>query len=47
MASKNEEQNINGSTPKSNSGQPEPLSGSKKVKNHNHSRQKHNKGHDM
>ncbi|MGG3964560.1 small acid-soluble spore protein P [Heyndrickxia faecalis] len=30
-----------------NSGQPEPLSGSKKVKNRNHSRQKHNPGHDM
>jgi small acid-soluble spore protein P (minor) len=30
-----------------NSGQPEPLSGSKKVKNHNHTRQKHNQGHDM
>ncbi|MFS1519381.1 small acid-soluble spore protein P [Bacillus sp. SCS-151] len=28
-------------------GQPEPLDGSKKVKNHNHTRQKHNKGHDM
>ncbi|MCH1625651.1 small acid-soluble spore protein P [Fredinandcohnia quinoae] len=29
------------------SGQPEPLSGSKKVKNRNHTRQKHNQGHDM
>ncbi|RFU68442.1 MULTISPECIES: small acid-soluble spore protein P [unclassified Bacillus (in: firmicutes)] len=29
------------------SGQPEPLSGSKKVKNRNHSRQKHNSSHDM
>jgi small acid-soluble spore protein P (minor) len=28
-------------------GQPEPLSGSKKVKNHNHTRQKHNSHHDM
>ncbi|PLT32511.1 small acid-soluble spore protein P [Bacillus sp. V5-8f] len=27
--------------------QPEPLSGSKKVKNRNHSRQKHNSHHDM
>lgn len=27
--------------------QPEPLSGSKKVKNANHSRQNHNPGHDM
>nr|WP_272495673.1 small acid-soluble spore protein P [Bacillus pinisoli] len=30
-----------------NTSQPEPLSGSKKVKNHNHTRQKNNKGHDM
>nr|WP_279326612.1 small acid-soluble spore protein P [Bacillus kexueae] len=29
------------------SGQPEPLDGSKKVKNQNHTRQKHNKSHDM
>lgn len=29
------------------SGQPEPLSGSKKVKNRNHTRQKHNSSHDM
>ncbi|WP_174733406.1 small acid-soluble spore protein P [Mesobacillus harenae] len=28
-------------------GQPAPLSGSKKVKNRNHSRQKHNAGHDL
>ena len=28
-------------------GQPAPLSGSHKVKNRNHSRQKHNSGHDM
>lgn len=27
--------------------QPEPLSGSKKVKNRNHSRQNNNPGHDM
>ncbi|QQZ11264.1 small acid-soluble spore protein P [Heyndrickxia vini] len=32
---------------KTSSGQPEPLSGSKKVKNRNHTRQKHNQGHDM
>ncbi|MGM9926357.1 MAG: small acid-soluble spore protein P [Bacillus sp. (in: firmicutes)] len=30
-----------------NSGQPQPLSGSHKVKNRNHSRQKHNSSHDM
>ncbi|MFJ7849811.1 small acid-soluble spore protein P [Peribacillus sp. NPDC097264] len=29
------------------SGQPEPLSGSHKVKNRQHSRQKHNSSHDM
>ncbi|WP_409305645.1 small acid-soluble spore protein P [Peribacillus sp. SCS-155] len=29
------------------SSQPAPLSGSKKVKNRNHSRQKHNPGHDF
>ncbi|MFK2826764.1 small acid-soluble spore protein P [Bacillus sp. B190/17] len=29
------------------SGQPAPLSGSKKVKNKNHSRQKNNSSHDM
>ncbi|ANB56418.1 small acid-soluble spore P family protein [Anoxybacillus sp. B7M1] len=29
------------------SGQPKPLDGSKKVKNRNHTRQKHNAGHDM
>ncbi|WP_100331138.1 small acid-soluble spore protein P [Bacillus xiapuensis] len=29
------------------SGQPKPLSGSHKVKNKNHSRQKKNSGHDM
>ncbi|AXI38779.1 MAG: acid-soluble spore protein P [Bacillaceae bacterium] len=28
-------------------GQPEPLSGSKKIKNRNHSRQKHNSEHDL
>jgi small acid-soluble spore protein P (minor) len=42
MAHKNGEKNKG-----QNSGQPEPLSGSKKVKNHNHTRQKHNQGHDM
>lgn len=30
-----------------NPGQPAPLSGSHKVKNRNHSRQKKNSGHDM
>lgn len=28
-------------------GQPEPLNGSHKVKNRQHTRQKHNSGHDM
>jgi small acid-soluble spore protein P (minor) len=30
-----------------NKGQPAPLSGSHKVKNRNHTRQKHNSSHDM
>lgn len=40
-------QNENKHTNQRTSGQPEPLSGSKKVKNHNHSRQKNNANHDM
>ncbi len=33
--------------PDKQSGQPEPMSGSKKVKNRNHSRQKNHAHHDM
>ncbi|KYD08583.1 small acid-soluble spore protein P [Heyndrickxia sporothermodurans] len=43
MANKNDAKALR----KNSSGQPEPLSGSKKVKNRNHTRQKHNQGHDM
>jgi small acid-soluble spore protein P (minor) len=41
---KNSSKDIRRNAPKSNSGQPEPLSGSHKVKNRKHSRQKHNSG---
>ena len=45
---KNDGKDMRKNAPKGNqSGQPEPLSGSKKVKNRNHSRQKHNSHHDM
>lgn len=45
---KNDSKDMHRNAPKGNqSGQPEPLSGSKKVKNRNHSRQKHNNHHDM
>lgn len=45
---KNDSKDMRRNAPKGNqSGQPEPLSGSKKVKNRNHSRQKHNSHHDM
>ncbi|KAB7706176.1 small acid-soluble spore protein P [Bacillus aerolatus] len=37
----------NSSKSNSTTGQPQPLSGSHKVKNKNHSRQKKNSGHDM
>jgi small acid-soluble spore protein P (minor) len=48
MVNKIDGNDIRRNQPKTtNSGQPEPLSGSKKVKNRNHSRQKHNPGHDM
>lgn len=48
MAEKNDFKDMRRNAPKdSEGGQPEPLSGSKKVKNHNHSRQKNNKGHDF
>ncbi len=38
---------IRKNSPKENKGQPEPLSGSHKVKNRQHSRQKNNSGHDL
>ncbi|WP_419883984.1 small acid-soluble spore protein P [Peribacillus sp. B-H-3] len=45
---KNDGKDIRRNAPKGEkSGQPAPLSGSHKVKNRNHSRQKHNSGHDM
>ncbi len=47
MAEKNTGKDIRRNQTKEQSGQPEPLSGSKKVKNRNHTRQKHNPGHDM
>jgi small acid-soluble spore protein P (minor) len=48
MTNKNDRIDVRKNAAKgSNTGQPEPLSGSKKVKNHNHTRQKNNQGHDM
>jgi small acid-soluble spore protein P (minor) len=48
MVNKNDGKDMRKNAPKgNNTGQPEPLSGSKKVKNHNHTRQKNNQGHDM
>ncbi|MGD6816045.1 small acid-soluble spore protein P [Metabacillus sp. 84] len=48
MTNKNTGKDIRKNAPKGDQpGQPEPLSGSKKVKNRNHTRQKHNSGHDM
>lgn len=45
---KNDGKDIRKNAPKGqNSGQPEPLSGSKKVKNRNHTRQNNNQHHDM
>ncbi|MEH7122639.1 small acid-soluble spore protein P [Bacillus sp. JJ1532] len=45
---KNDSKDMRKNAPKGdNSGQPEPLSGSKKVKNRNHTRQKNNSSHDM
>lgn len=46
MVNKNDSKDMRKNAPKQ-SGQPEPLSGSKKVKNRNHTRQKHNSHHDM
>ncbi|AGT31658.1 acid-soluble spore protein P [Geobacillus genomosp. 3] len=48
MTNKNDGKDMRKNAPKGdNPGQPEPLSGSKKVKNRNHTRQKHNTSHDM
>ncbi|MEI4790900.1 small acid-soluble spore protein P [Bacillus sp. FJAT-53060] len=48
MTNKNTGKDIRQHSPKEHhSGQPEALSGSKKVKNRNHTRQKHNSHHDM
>ncbi|MEC2077325.1 small acid-soluble spore protein P [Metabacillus fastidiosus] len=48
MVNKNDSKDMRKNAPKGNNpGQPEPLSGSKKVKNRNHTRQKNNAGHDM
>jgi small acid-soluble spore protein P (minor) len=48
MTNKNTGADMRKNAPKGdNPGQPEPLDGSKKVKNKNHTRQKHNSGHDM
>jgi small acid-soluble spore protein P (minor) len=48
MANKNTGTDMRKNAPKGgNPGQPEPLDGSKKVKNKNHTRQKHNSSHDM
>ncbi|RSK27135.1 small acid-soluble spore protein P [Bacillus sp. HMF5848] len=48
MAEHNDFKDMRRNSPKANKGsQPAPLSGSKKVKNRNHTRQKHNQGHDM
>ncbi|WP_342493523.1 small acid-soluble spore protein P [Bacillus sp. FSL W7-1346] len=48
MTNKNTGKDIRQNSPKEDQGgQPEPLSGSKKVKNRNHTRQKHNSHHDM
>lgn len=48
IMNKNDGKDIRKNAPKgSNPGQPEPLSGSHKVKNRNHSRQKQKSSHDM
>ncbi|MCM3584449.1 small acid-soluble spore protein P [Mesobacillus maritimus] len=48
MMNKNDSKDMRKNAPKGhNPGQPEPLSGSKKVKNRNHSRQKNGHNHDM
>lgn len=47
MTKKDEQNNNNQSTQNKNSGGPAPLSGSHKVKNRQHTRQKHNNHHDL
>ncbi|MCM3616129.1 small acid-soluble spore protein P [Sutcliffiella horikoshii] len=48
MMNKNSHKDMVRNQPKDNqSGQPAPLSGSHKVKNRQHTRQKHNSSHDM
>ncbi|WLR52561.1 small acid-soluble spore protein P [Bacillus tianshenii] len=48
MMERNTGKDIRKNAPKGeNPGQPEPLSGSKKVKNRNHTRQKKHSGHDL
>lgn len=47
MTKKDEQNNNNQSTQNKNSGGPAPLSGSHKVKNRQHTRQKHNSHHDL
>ncbi|MDQ0161850.1 small acid-soluble spore protein P [Bacillus alveayuensis] len=47
MTNKNDSKDIRKNASKGVSGQPEPLDGSKKVKNRNHTKQKQNKSHDM
>ncbi|MDQ0243115.1 small acid-soluble spore protein P (minor) [Bacillus fengqiuensis] len=48
MTNKNDSKDMHKNAPKGdNPGQPAPLSGSHKVKNRNHTRQKHNGSHDM
>lgn len=47
MGEKNTFKDIRANGGQSIGSQPQPLSGSKKVKNRNHTRQKNNQGHDM
>ncbi|CAM3719584.1 small acid-soluble spore protein P [Mesobacillus zeae] len=48
MTNKNDGKDMRKNAPKGDqNGQPAPLSGSKKVKNRNHTRQKHGGGHDL
>ncbi|HEX6923067.1 MAG TPA: small acid-soluble spore protein P [Bacillales bacterium] len=44
MTERHNAKDIRRNSPKNASGQPEPLSGSKKVKNRNHSRANHGEG---
>lgn len=47
MGEKNTFKDIRANGGQSTGSQPQPMSGSKKVKNRNHTRQKNNAGHDM